>query len=79
LIVHNCVQAMGADLLDEGCISAEKAGFEVFLIVHDQALCYAHNELTIEDYEKSFCTVGDWAASFPLAAEGNVVPYYLKD
>ena len=78
-LFENIVQAMGADLLDEGCIAAEKAGFDVFLIVHDQALCYAHDELTIEDYEKSFCTVGDWAATFPLAAEGQIVPYYLKD
>lgn len=78
-LFENVVQAMGADLLDEGCISAEKAGFEVFLIVHDQALCYAHPELTIDDYEKAFCTVGDWASTFPLAADGNVVPYYLKD
>ena len=79
LIVHNCVQAMGADLLDEGCQSAEAAGFEVFLIVHDQALCYRHPELTIEDYEREFCSVGDWAESFPLAAEGQVVPFYRKD
>ncbi len=78
-LLENVVQSMGADLLDEGCISAEEAGFNVFLIVHDQALCYAHPTLTIKEYEQAFCSVGDWAKTFPLAAEGMVVPYYRKD
>jgi len=78
-LFENIVQAMGADLLDEGCQSAEAAGFEVFLIVHDQALCYRHTELTIKDYEREFCSVGDWAETFPLAADGQVVPFYRKD
>jgi len=78
-LFENIVQAMGADLLDEGCISAVEAGFDIFLIVHDQALCYAHPVLTLKQFEEAFCSVGDWAATFPLAADGAVVPFYMKE
>lgn len=78
-LFENIVQAMGADLLDQGCQAAEARGFEVFLIVHDQALCYAHPTLTVKDFEEAFCSVGEWANSFPLDAEAQVVPYYRKD
>lgn len=78
-LFENIVQAMGADLLDQGCQAAEARGFEVFLIVHDQALCYAHPTLTVKDFEEAFCSVGEWADTFPLDAEAQVVPYYRKD
>lgn len=78
-LFENIVQAMGADLLDEGCIAATKAGFDIFLIVHDQALCYKHATKTLDDFEHAFCSVGEWADTFPLAADAQEVPYYLKD
>ena len=76
---ENAIQAMGVDLLDQGCIAAEKAGFDIFLLVHDQALCLDRSDATIKDFEREFCNVGEWAKTFPLAAEGAVVPYYTKD
>lgn len=78
-LFENIVQATGADLLDEGCISATEAGFDIFLIVHDQSLCYAHPTKSLAEFEKAFCSVGEWARTFPLAADGAVVPYYLKE
>ncbi len=77
-LLENLVQAMGADLLDQGCIAAAKAGFDIFLVVHDQSLCLDRPDATIKDFEREFCNVGDWAKTFPLAAEGEVVPFYLK-
>jgi hypothetical protein len=70
---------MGADLLDQGCIAAVKAGFDIFLIVHDQALCYERDDATIKDFEREFCNVGNWAKTFPLAADGCIVNYYTKE
>lgn len=79
VIAHNCVQAMGADLLDEGCIAATKAGFDIFLLVHDQALCYKHPSKSLKDFENAFTSVGEWAKTFPLAADADEVPYYKKE
>lgn len=78
-LFENIVQAMGADLLDEGCIAATKAGFDIFLIVHDQALSYKHPEKSLKEFEEAFCSVGAWANTFPLAADAIEVPYYLKE
>ena len=76
---ENAIQSMGADLLDEGCIAATKAGFDIFLIVHDQAICYERPDDTIKDFEREFCNVGEWAKTFPLAADGCIVNYYTKE
>ena len=70
---------MGADLLDQGCMSAEAAGFDIFLIVHDQALCYEHPNMNFDEFVGYFTKVDSWADTFPLDAEGDVVPYYTKD
>lgn len=78
-LFENLVQGMGADLLDQGCISASKAGFDIFIVIHDQALSLDRPDATIKDFEREFCNVGSWADSFPLAADGVVVPYYLKE
>lgn len=78
-LFENAIQGLGVDCLDQGCISASKDGFDIFIVVHDQALCYARPDASIEDFEKSFCKVGDWAKTFPLEADGVVVPYYTKD
>lgn len=79
-LFENIVQAIGVDLLDEGCMNAASHGFDIFMIVHDQALCLNEGRAgEIEDYSAALCDVGDWAATFPLEADGNIVPYYLKD
>lgn len=77
LIVHNCVQAIGADLLSYGCRRAESAGHEIFLIVHDQALAPANRPL--QSLIDSLCEKESWAEQFPLDASGDEQPFYLKD
>ena len=78
-IFENITQALGVDCLDEGCINATRDGFDIFMVVHDEILTLDHPTLTVKDLEKSFCTIGPWADGFPLAADGDVVPYYLKE
>jgi DNA polymerase len=78
-LFENLVQALGVDCLDEGCIAATKAGFDIFMVVHDEILTLDRPDATVHDLEKAFCSIGDWAATFPLAADGEVVPYYLKN
>lgn len=77
IIAHNC-QAMGADLLDYGCQQAEKAGFDIRMIIHDQILALEDHR-PVEELVAAFCKVPEWAATFPQAASGDVVEYYTKD
>jgi DNA polymerase bacteriophage-type len=79
-LFENAVQAIGADLLNRGCIEAERRGFNIAMIVHDQALAETKDAPgDLEDFIDALCTKDPWAASFPLAASGAVQPFYLKD
>lgn len=77
-LFENLSQGIGADLLAYGCIQAEKAGYDIFMIVHDQALA-VDNELPLEGYLKALCQKQPWAETFPLEADGAIHPYYLKE
>lgn len=76
-LFENCVQAIGADFLNHGCLKAEEAGYDIFMIVHDQAL--ALNTGPLDEFVRAFCTKPDWALDFPLDAAGAITPYYLKE
>jgi DNA polymerase len=76
-LFENCVQAIGADFLNHGCLKAEAAGYDIFMVVHDQAL--ALNTGPLDGFIQAFCTKPEWALDFPLDAAGAITPYYLKE
>jgi DNA polymerase len=79
-LFENAVQAIGADLLNRGCIEAERRGFNIVMIVHDQALAETKDAPgDLQDFIDALCTKDPWAASFPLAASGAIQKFYLKD
>jgi hypothetical protein len=60
-----------------GCLNAERAGYKVFAVIHDQALAEDGDP---EGFIKALCTKPSWLpADFPLAATGGRVRYYAKD
>lgn len=75
-LLQSATQGTGADLLAHGAINAEKQGFEIFLLVHDQAL--ARDNGRKDEFEKSMCSVPDWFEGFPLEAEADSVRSYCK-
>lgn len=77
-LFENAVQATGADLLNYGCLQAAVEGYDIRMIIHDQILGM-DNGLSLEGFIEAFCRKQPWAADFPLAASGAVVPFYLKD
>ena len=77
-LFENLVQSIGVDLLDRGCIEAERQGHEIFMVVHDQAIAY-ENDLGLDHFIDAFTTKDRWAETFPLEAEGNIANYYTKD
>lgn len=76
-LFENAVQATGADLLNYGCIEATRDGYEILMIVHDQALARANKPLA--GFMEAICRKQPWAETFPLEADGAIVPFYLKN
>lgn len=77
-LVENATQATAADFMMHGAVCAEKAGFEICGLIHDEALAFEHPTLTIDDFCAALCTMPEWGKGMPLASEGKVIPYYLK-
>ena len=79
-LFENAVQSIGADLLNRGCIEAERRGYPICMIVHDQALCeQSATEGSLEGFTEALCVKDEWSMTFPLEASGEVTPYYMKE
>lgn len=72
-------QAVAADIMAHGALNAERAGYEIATLIHDQALAYHREGQTVEEFVRLLTELPEWAKNLPLAAEGALVPYYRKD
>ena len=79
-LVENCVQGIAADIMAHGAIQAERKGYEIAGLIHDEALAYYTPERgqTLEEFVSLLTTLPSWAGGLPLEAEGAVVPFYTK-
>jgi DNA polymerase len=78
-LVENAVQAVAADIMAHGSHNAERAGYEIATLIHDQALAFHGEGQTAERFVELLTDLPAWAAGLPIAAEGGVVPFYKKD
>lgn len=78
LLLQNFCEGVGADLLNNGILKSEKAGFKVFSLIHDQILTYKSKDQTIEALVACMTDVPSWAKGLPVTADGQVQPYYTK-
>jgi DNA polymerase len=80
MLVENIVQAIARDLMVEGMIRVEAAGYPIVLTVHDEI---------IAEVKKMFGSLADfcskmagpnpkWAEGCPVAVEGWCGPVYKK-
>lgn len=79
-LTENIVQASSADILMDGLIAADDAGFEPVLSVHDEIICEPLKGVT-DDKELSKLLVaasGLWAEGMPMAAKGFTRDRYKK-
>jgi len=75
-LFQSSVQGTARDILQHGCVTAEKAGFSIWAVIHDQALA---DEGDVELFKSCICSHPDWLPSdFPLASEGFLCDYYAK-
>lgn len=87
-LVENITQAVARDLMANGMLNVEKAGFQVVLTVHDEILAEAESECINDHNGKAdeflnrfirwICETPVWAAGIPLAAEGWIGERYRK-
>jgi len=80
-LVENATQAVAGDLMTHGALNADRLGYKIFMLVHDQALAEFEPEAgqTIEGFCEALCDLPKWAEGLPLEAEGGLVPFYNKD
>lgn len=87
-LVENAVQAIARDLMVNGMLLAEKAGYAVFGTVHDEIMALVKKvramHRMVSKFEKLICQLPSWAKhrrleeTIPLAAEGYFAMRYHK-
>lgn len=77
-LVENATQAFAADCIARGTYEALKRGYEVFGLIHDQALSHKKAGQTVEEFSTLLTTLPAWADGLPIKAEGKITPYYRK-
>lgn len=77
-LVENATQGTAADLMMNGCLCAERDGFEMAVLIHDQGLAFKRDGQKLDRYIAALTSLPPWAAGLPLKAEGKPVPYYKK-
>lgn len=79
-LAENVTQALCRDLLANALVTVENAGWPIILHVHDEIVTEVPNapEYMVAELERMMCDLPDWAAGFPLAAEGAELMRYAK-
>jgi DNA polymerase bacteriophage-type len=71
-IVHNCVQATARDILRRATIALEQSGYPVVLHVYDEIVSEVPEWFgSIEEFERIMGTMPEFAADWPVRAQGG--------
>jgi DNA polymerase bacteriophage-type len=71
-LTENIVQAIARDVLAEGMLRADKAGFEIVGTTHDEIIALADvgGSLHLSDLRRCMVEPPEWAVGLPLDADG---------
>ncbi|WP_127580163.1 DNA polymerase [Paenibacillus koleovorans] len=79
-LVENLIQAIARDCLAESLMRLDKAGYEIVLHVHDEAvLDVPWGTGSVEHVTEIMSRPIDWAPGLPLSAAGFETEFYMKD
>ncbi len=84
-IYQTAVQGGAADLMLEGLLICEDAGFDPIMAVHDEVVTEvddpgteALREQLLADLNGAICTLPEWACGLPIDSEGWYGPRFTK-
>ena len=78
-LVENIIQAQCRDVLRDGMLAADRAGFELVGHCHDEAIAEGDGtKEELKEFERLLCQSSPWAEGFPIATEGFVSKVYKK-
>jgi len=77
-LAENETQATAADIMAHGAIIAEKAGYEIVTLIHDQALAIKRDGQSALQFGNCLATLPKWATGLPLKVEAKECKYYSK-
>lgn len=79
-LFQSAVQGSARDIMAQGWLNAEAAGYAPLFSVHDElASEYPTGQAHLREYESMLCALPDWAAGMPVTAEGYVASRFRKD
>lgn len=79
VFTNHIVQGIARDLMVNGVIQIENAGYQFLLSVHDEGLSEHQNgEGSVEEYTRLMTTLPNWAKGCPITAEGWSDERYRK-
>ena len=78
-LLENATQAVAADVMGSGASEAERGGYDISTLIHDEALAYRTDaDQTVEELCELLCKLPSWADGLPIEAEGFETPFYKK-
>ncbi len=79
LAAQNDTQAIARDILVNGMLKAEGAGYPIIGHVYDEMFAEVRRGTrNVKDFERLICEKPEWAEGLPLAADGWVAKRYHK-
>lgn len=79
-LVENITQAVARDCLADALLRIDKAGFQIAMHIHDEAVLEDQREGGVcEEVDKIMGTPIPWAKGLPLKAESYITKFYKKD
>lgn len=79
-LVENAVQATARDILAEALLRLDRAGYDIVMHVHDEAITDVDPLLgDRQDIEQIMARPIEWAEGLPLGADAYETAYYKKD
>jgi DNA polymerase len=77
-LTENIVQAIARDIMAEGMLRAEAAGYPIVLTVHDEVIAETTLDKSVEEFVDLLTEVPEWAKGCPIDAEGWKGKRYRK-